>query len=208
MQGGRGGKQVLIAALALAVSAMTASRGARAASVAGIWKWALHGACADSARNTRACEELNTMGLHIYDVKATRLTYRGVDHLTVSAAGQFTEKGWATFSANSPGAAMLRVCNPNVIERRLYRRTCHVTWTGRGHIAEGGTFLPDFYSDAGRLTFHNPAVTYYQNYSGIGDSLLPAVPGTYNTHHYLSLVGYARFIPGISIDLTVTHIAP
>lgn len=145
------------------------------------------------------------MGLHVYDLKTTALTYHGVDHITVDNSGHFTEHGSATFSGKSPGAPQLKVCNPTVMEQQLFQKTCHVTWKGQGHIAEGGTLQSDFYSDAGRLTYKGKPTTYYEDYKGIGDSLIPAVPGVFSSHRYLSLVGFAKFIPGITIQLTVTR---
>lgn len=175
------------------------------ASVAGHWHWSLKASCENSSKNNRACVEIFAMGLHIYAIRATKLTYRGSDSITVSDNGRFTERGSATFTALSPGAPKLKVCNPGVMESQLFQRTCRMTWKGTGHIEKGGTYLLDFYTDKGRNTYPNPKITYFEDYPAIGDTLIPAVPGTYNSQRYLSLVGYAGYLSGISIDLTVKH---
>lgn len=180
-----------------------ATAATRISSLAGSWKWSLAGSCTVSARNREACAQFLTMGLHVYDLKTTALSYRGVDHLFVDSSGHYTEHGSATFSGKSPGAPQLKECNPTIMEQQLFQKSCHVTWTGQGHVAEGGTFQNDFYSDSGRLVYHGKPTTYYEDYKGIGDSLIPVVAGVYNGHRYLSLVGFAQFIPGITIQLTV-----
>lgn len=172
---------------------------------AGKWYVALKASCTVSVRNPHACQELATMGLHVYALKATRLTYKGVDHLAMNARGQFRERGSATFVGLSPGATTPRTCDPDILESQLFKKKCHVTWIGTGHVHKGGTVMLDLFTDAGKLVFHGKSVTYDQAYKGIGDSLVPAVPGTYTTQKYLSMVGEAAFMRGITISMTVTH---
>jgi hypothetical protein len=181
--------------------------GSRASNLTGHWHWAIQGKCVDEPSNPHACDQMLTMGLHVYDIRVTSLIYRGVDHISVGAGNRFTEHGSATFSAQSPGGVALSACDPNLMQRELFRRTCHVTWRGVGHIARGGTFLLDFFSDSGKLTYKNRAITYYVSYTAAGDSLIPAVARTYSSRQYLDLVGQAQFMPGITISLKVKHIS-
>ena len=202
--------RIQIAAALYAIAAAVTISGSvsafgQANGLAGKWHVSLKASCTVSSRNPHACQELATMGLHVYALKATRLTYRGVDHLVMNARGQFSERGSATFVGSSPGATVPSSCDPNILESQLFRKKCHVTWTGTGHVHKGGTVMPDLFTDTGKLIFHGKSVTYDQTYKGIGDSLIPAVPGTYGTQKYLGMVGEAAFMRGITISLTVTH---
>lgn len=197
----------LAISISLAGSPARPATAAPARTVAGHWTWTLKAKCAATPRNPVACREMLVMGLHVYALRATSMTYEGVDHLTVDASGRFTEYGSATFSGTSPGAPTIPLCNPSVMEQQLFRKTCHVTWSGTGHIAEGATVRLDFYTDSGRIIYRNPSITYFEDYTGVGDSLIPAVPGTYKTRRYLNMVGYAKYMKGITVRLTVMHTA-
>ena len=45
----------------------------------------------------------------------------------------------------------------------------------------------------------------FEDYGKVGDTLIPAVPGTYDTHRYLSLVSSPAFTQGITYQLTVAR---
>jgi len=175
---------------------------------AGSWTWSIHASCADSSANRKACDEMMMMGLHMYGLKATRLTYSGSDRLSVAGNGQFTEDGSATFTADSAGGVKTRSCDPGMFEGRLFRGSCHVTWSGNGHVAPGGTYEQDFFSDSGVLRFRNKHARYTVSYQAGGDSLIPAVQRTYDSQQYLSLVSDATLVSGIDISLKVTHSLP
>lgn len=177
------------------------------ATFAGKWQWSLAISCRATSRNPRACIEMLTLGVHVYDLKGSQLSFQGIDYLTVDRAGHFTEHGSGIVSGESPEGAPLKSCDPNVMESRPFRGTCHVSWKGDGSIRSGGTFKRDFYTGSGRLTFPDGKAKYTQSYTDIGDSFIPALPGDYTTHHYLSLVGEPKFMQGITVHLTVRHLS-
>ena len=174
-----------------------------AGAVAGTWTWSIHASCVVTKANKYACLQLSTMGMHAYDLKTTSLSYSATDHLVVDARGHFSERGSQIVTGHSSGGIKLKLCDPSLMETRLFRGTCRSSWTGHGHIQKGGTNLPDFFTDSGKLTWPTTRETFFETYGAIGDTLIPAVPGTYDTHRYLSLVAYEQYVPGITYTLIV-----
>lgn len=198
----------LAGSIALAAAAILSSETAGAASArnfAGQWHIVLRASCTNRPDNRHACDQLLEMGVHVYGLKVTHMAYQSWDTVTVNTRNQFTEHGSAVVTGMSPGGVAMRFCNPSVMESRLFQGSCHITWAGTGHVAAGATIHPDFYVDAGVITFHTPQGPFTQRYSQVGDTLIPAIARSYTTHRYLHMVGTPVSMPGISIRLTVRH---
>jgi hypothetical protein len=187
----------IVLALVGAGSARAAKQTAHASELEGHWVVGLLVRCERNAQNTSVCSAL--LGSLESFLNPLYATSDEAGHTSIQASFAATE--------HTPGAKKL--CSPAIFSQP-FTGTCRETERDTGVIKQGVTGLPDFWITDETATFYSqPPVTVHDPLGASAyplDTAIPAVPGPYDSAHYLKLLGFNSVPPGVLVQLVVSKV--
>lgn len=174
-------------------------------SLAGHWRVTYYLRCSNAMRYALACAMAAQIKLPVVDEKnATFVTQRTLD-ITSDARGRFTFQSRVVTLEQAPGSS--ERCHSYQEDIGTLNGICEMASRGKGHIARGKTGLADFWMEQ-RTTVYRGRRSYQITRSTTLDTLTPAIPGSWDTTHLVSMHGYSAAPPGFIFRLSIMHDLP